>query len=244
VKLPISQRVRNANAAPVRSDRSYVLYWMIATRRPSYNFALDRAHAWARALDRPLVILEPLRVDYPFASDRFHRFIIDGMASNAAAFRRTPVLYHPYVEPAPGAGKGLLVRLAADAAVVVTDDYPCFFLPQAVASAAAQLSVAMEAVDSNGVLPLAGTDRAFTAASHFRRYLQKGLRDALKLCPSGTTVLSIAAAYARRAAIDGHTAMAGGSSVTTGGQSVRPRGAADRPHRSRGRAAWRLGRSR
>ena len=91
MKLPLTQRVRAANAAPVRSDGDYVLYWMIATRRPSFNFALDRAHDWARELKLPLVILEALRIDYPHASDRFHRFIIDGMASNAAAFSRSPV---------------------------------------------------------------------------------------------------------------------------------------------------------
>jgi deoxyribodipyrimidine photo-lyase len=157
---------------------------MIATRRPAFNFALDRAHAWARELELPLVILESLRIDYPYASDRFHRFIIDGMASNAASFSRSPVLYYPYVEPKPGAGRGLIDRLAADAAVVVTDDYPCFFLPQAVAATAARLPVAMEAVDSNGLLPLAAADRAFAAAAHYRRYMQKGLREALMLCPA------------------------------------------------------------
>ena len=37
---------------------------------------------------------------------------------------------HPYVEPAPGHGKGLLSALAENACVVVTDDFPCFFLPR------------------------------------------------------------------------------------------------------------------
>lgn len=184
MKLPITERVRLVNAAPVQSGREYVLYWMIATRRPSFNFALDRAHARARELGLPLVVLESLRVDYPYASDRFHRFIIDGMASNAAALSRSPVLYYPYVEPKPGAAKGLIDRLADDAAVVVTDDYPGFFLPQVVTATAARLPVAMEAVDSNGLMPLAGTDRAFTAAVHYRRYMQKGLREALRTLPA------------------------------------------------------------
>ena len=37
------------------------------------------------------------------------------------------------VEPEAGAGKGLLRALAARAALVVTDEFPCFFLPRMVA---------------------------------------------------------------------------------------------------------------
>ncbi len=45
-------RVRATNAAPLRTDGSYVLYWMIAARRARWNFALDRAVELARELDR------------------------------------------------------------------------------------------------------------------------------------------------------------------------------------------------
>src|SRR6187551_537666 len=95
-------RVRALNAAEVRSDGKYVLYWMIAARRTHDNFALDRAIEHAKRLGKPLLVLEALRVAYPFASDRFHRFVIDGMADNAAAFERAGVAYHAYVEPAAG----------------------------------------------------------------------------------------------------------------------------------------------
>ena len=49
------------------------------------SFALDRAVGWARELGKPLVILEALRVGYPWASDRLHRFVLDGMADNVSA---------------------------------------------------------------------------------------------------------------------------------------------------------------
>ena len=173
-KVP-AVRVRALSEAPVRADGSYVLYWMIAARRTRWNFALDHAVELARELDRPLIVLEALRVGYRWASDRFHSFVIDGMADNAAAFEGTGVLYHPYVEPAPGAGAGLLERLAADACVVVTDDYPAFFLPRMTAAAAQRLPVRLEAVDSNGILPMHATERVFARAYDFRRFLQREL---------------------------------------------------------------------
>jgi deoxyribodipyrimidine photo-lyase len=152
---------------------------MIAARRTRHSFALDRAIEHAKALGKPLVVLEPLRVGYRWASDRLHRFAIDGMAENQRRFAATPVLYHPYVEPEPGAGKGLVAALAARAAVVVTDDYPAFFLPRMVDAASAACPVRLERVDGNGLFPMRATARVFTTAASFRRELQKRLPEHL-----------------------------------------------------------------
>jgi len=165
--------VRAVNRAPLRESGKYVLYWMIAARRTHDNFALDRAIAHAKRLNRPLIVLEALRVAYPFASDRFHRFVLDGMAENASVFDKAGIAHHAYVEPTAGAGSGLLEALAKDAAIVVTDDFPCFFLPRMVAAAGKKLSVRLEAIDSNGVLPIRALDKACFRAFDFRRAVQR-----------------------------------------------------------------------
>ncbi len=183
-------RIQSCNAAPVRADGEYVLYWMTAFRRLGWNFALEHAAERARELGRPLVIFEPLRAGYPWASDRFHRFVLDGMAGHARRLAKSKVLYYPYVEPAPGQGRGLLEALAGRACLVVADDYPGFFLPKMVAAAASKLKVRMEKVDSNGLLPLRATDRVFTAAFHFRRFLQKTLPDHLADFPEENPLAS------------------------------------------------------
>jgi deoxyribodipyrimidine photo-lyase len=168
-------RVRAQNDAPVRSEGDFVLYWMIAHRRTSWNFSLQRAVEWAQELRRPLVILEALRCDYRWASDRLHRFVLEGMADSARRLQRASALYYPYVEPTPMADKGLLSALAALACLVITDDFPAFFLPQMVAAAARALPIRLEQVDSNGLLPLRAATRVFTTAYSFRRYLQENL---------------------------------------------------------------------
>jgi deoxyribodipyrimidine photo-lyase len=167
-------RLRDCNKAPTRASR-YVLYWMIATRRLTFSFALDRALEHSRELGKPLLIFEALRCGYQWASDRLHRFVIDGMADNAAGCKKAGVAYFPYVEPKAGAGSGLLEALAKDACVVVTDEYPCFFLPAMVAAAAKKLPVRLEAVDSCGLLPLRAANQVFSTAYAFRRFLQKTL---------------------------------------------------------------------
>jgi len=146
---------------------------MIASRRRHYNFALQHAAELAAALHRPLVVLEALRCDYRWASDRLHAFVLQGMADNAAAFAGTPVHYYPWVERMPHQGRGLLESLAADACLVVTDDSPAFFLPRMVAAASDRLRVPLLAVDSLGLLPLRATDAPFPTAHAFRRFLQR-----------------------------------------------------------------------
>ncbi len=167
-------RIRAANHAPVRAGR-WVLYWMIATRRTGSSWALQHAAHRARELGVPLLVLEALRVDYPWASTRLHRWVWEGMVDNHASLAGRAG-YHPYVEPRPGAGRGLLQALAADACLVVTDHFPTFFLPRMVASAASRLPVRLEVVDSNGVLPLAEVPRAFPTAAGFRRHVQRCAR--------------------------------------------------------------------
>jgi deoxyribodipyrimidine photo-lyase len=176
------------NGAPLRAGGDYVLHWMIAARRTRWNFALDRAVEYAQELGKPLVVLEALRVGHPWASDRLHRFVIDGMRVNAQRLAGAKALYYPYVEREAGQGSGLLEALAERACVVVTDDFPCFFLPRMVAAAAARLPVRVERVDSNGLLPLRATDRVFTTAYSFRRFLQGRLREHLDVAPTPTAL--------------------------------------------------------
>ena len=168
-------RIRPVNAAPVRPEGRYVLYWMVAARRVRHNFALQRAIEQARELGRPLVVFEALRCDHRWACARFHQFVLDGMRDTAAALDGTPAGYYPYVEPAPGAGRGLLDALAGEAALIVTDDFPAFFLPRMIAAAGARLPVRLEAVDGNGLLPLRATETAYPTAYAFRRVLQQRL---------------------------------------------------------------------
>lgn len=179
-----TERIRNANEAPPRPEREFVLYWMTASRRIDHNHAMDRAVEWAHQLGRPVLVFEALRCGYPFASDRIHAFVMEGMRDNQARLAGTPVGYFPYVEPAAGAGKGLLAALGSRACVVVTDDFPAFMLPRMTAAAARALDVRLEQVDSNGLYPMRLAPQEYTTAYLFRRYLQRHLGDWLTRGPA------------------------------------------------------------
>jgi len=176
-------RTRLLNDRPANRGGDYVLYWMSAARRVRYNFGLERAVELANELERPLLVFEAVRAGYRWASLRHHAFLLRGMHDNAAACAKAGVTYYPWVEPAPGAGKGLLAALAARACAVVADEWPCFFLPRATDAAAKACETRFELVDSIGLLPIRAAGSCFVRAYDFRRFLQRELAPHLESAP-------------------------------------------------------------
>ena len=128
-------------------------------------------------LARPLVVFEPLRVGYPWASDRLHAFVLQGMADNARAFARTPAALLPLrrgdarrgQRPARGARRERRRRRHRRRAGVLpaADDRR---------GRRRASTCALEAVDGNGLHPLRAVDRVFPTAFSYRAHLQKTLR--------------------------------------------------------------------
>lgn len=170
-KTPES-RIKQANRADINPDGNFILYWMIANRRPAWNFSLDRALEWSGKLGKPVLVVEALRCGHKWACDRFHSFVLDGMRANKREFANSDISYYPYVEPEQGMGKGLIEELSKSACIIVTDNFPSFFLPKMVKSAARQSKVRLELVDSNGLIPLSATQNAYPSAYAFRRFMQ------------------------------------------------------------------------
>src|SRR5690606_5797710 len=100
-------------------------YWMQITLRAHDNHALNFAIEQADALGVPVVVYHGLRHDYPWASDRLHTFILEGVRDLGAAFAARGIQYAFHLDdrdPAdPGDHLSPLVALAARSALVVTD---------------------------------------------------------------------------------------------------------------------------
>jgi deoxyribodipyrimidine photo-lyase len=169
-----AERIRVVNSAPLRGGGRFVAYWMTAQRRAGWNYGLERAVELARELGKPLAVVETLRCDGPYASDRLHAFAVQGMAENARRLRGR-ALYHPWLEPSPGDERQLLLALAEEACALVADDWPDPIEPDALDRVAGSLPVRVEAVDSCGILPFRLAARDFATAFLFRRYLQREL---------------------------------------------------------------------
>jgi deoxyribodipyrimidine photolyase len=87
------------------------------------NPALDVAIWAARTLDRPLFVYHALSERYPYASDRHHRFILEGARDVQAECGTRGLAYGFHLERPGHRGKHL-ETLASTAALVVTEDVP------------------------------------------------------------------------------------------------------------------------
>jgi len=168
-------RIRRLNDQPVCGDGKFVLYRMLAFRRLTWNFALQHAATWARSLGRPLVIFEEIPLDAPWASRRSLAFILDGVRDHLLATREMPVVYLPFLETEPGTAPALLEDLCRQACLMVEDDSPVDNTSRDPSEAARQAPCRVDAVDSNGLLPLQVSMQAYPTAYSFRRFLHRAL---------------------------------------------------------------------
>lgn len=178
--MRINERVVKLNDRSDAADAKYVLYWMQMYKRTSHNHALVWAIRKANELDLPLVVYEGLKYYYPWASDRFHAFILEGVAEKRQEFAKLGIKYVFYLQKDKRSPKQTVARLAKDAACIVTDDYPCFIIPDHNAAVAERSKIAVFAVDSNGIIPMNKFDKAEYAAYTIRPKINKLLPNYFK----------------------------------------------------------------
>lgn len=186
-----SYRKFERNDNQVNENGDYVLYWMQINRRFHYNYALDYAVAWANKLNKPLLIYEALTVDYPWASDRFHSFILEGMKENFEEAKKEKVNLFSYAEPKSEAGKGLFYTLADKACCVISDEYPVFIIRQHNERVAGKIDVPYTTIDSNGIIPLGVTDKDPYSAYLFRKIMQKHFKEGYSNPPNENPLLDL-----------------------------------------------------
>lgn len=160
-------RVTKLNDAQENTKGRYVLYWMQMFKRASHNYALNFAIDMANKKRLPVVVYEGLKYYYPWACDRFHTFILEGVAEKYAEFSERGIRYVFYLQRNKHDPKNTVSRLAKEAALLVTDDYPCFIVPEHNARIA-ELNLPVYAVDANGMAPLSALPKEEYAAYTIR----------------------------------------------------------------------------
>lgn len=173
-----SHRIFKKNNNEPNTDGDYVLYWMQINRRFQYNYALEYAVAWANKLGKPLLIYEGISIEYQWASDRFHAFLMEGMQENLSFSREKNLNYYSFIEPKVRAGKGLFYSLAEKACTVITDEFPVFIIKKHNEYVSKNINIPYVAVDSNGLIPLGITEKDPYSAYLFRKVMQKHFKEA------------------------------------------------------------------
>jgi deoxyribodipyrimidine photo-lyase len=174
--MDLSSRVTQLNHTKVNTKGRYVLYWMQMFKRASHNYALNFAIKMANERRLPLVVYEGLKFYYPWASDRIHTFILEGVAEKQAEFSKRGIRYVFYLQRNERDPRHTVAKLAREAAQLVTDDYPCFIIPEH-NERIAQLKLPVYTVDANGMVPLSALPKEEYAAYTIRPKINRLLPD-------------------------------------------------------------------
>ena len=184
--MRINERVIQLNDKPVNTNARYVLYWMQMYKRVDNNHSLIYAIRRANELKMPLVVYEGLKYYYPWASDRLHTFILEGVEEKRREFERLGIRYVFYLQKDADSPKQTVANLAKYAAFIVTDDFPCFIIPEHNRRIAERANIPVFAVDSNGIIPMSKFDKEEYAAYTIRPKINKLIDRYLKPLPNET----------------------------------------------------------
>jgi len=110
------ERIQRLNEEPIRGG-TYVLYWMQASQRTTFNHALEHAIDRANELRLPVVVGFGLTDDYPDSNARHYAFMLQGLSDVSATCAKRGLAF----VIRKGSPDKIAVQLAADAALVVCD---------------------------------------------------------------------------------------------------------------------------
>jgi deoxyribodipyrimidine photo-lyase len=180
VRDQLSQRTVPLNEKRLQPEGDFILYWMQSTQRLEDNWALRMATVEADRVGKPLLIYQGLDPSYEYASARFHTFIIQGARELARRAESLGLSYRFAMRRRRDDDRRVLDRLAARAALVVTDQFPTAGVAERSQRLADRVNCRVLAVDSVGVVPAASFHKEEYAARTIRPKIAKLLEHVLE----------------------------------------------------------------
>jgi deoxyribodipyrimidine photo-lyase len=171
----LDKRVRALNDQPIRQGGRYILYWCRWNRRVESNHALLYAAEMANRMNLPLVCYERLSCAYPTACNRFHTFVLEGVAEMQAGLRKLGAGYIFQLPRRKTTTDARVRAVIGGAAAVVTDD--CL-------RATPRLDVQLHAVDSSCIVPMSQIPQRSYAAYSIRPKIHRMLPEFLRPVPA------------------------------------------------------------
>ncbi len=150
-----------------KSPGEFVLYWMHNALRAHENPALDVAICLARQNGLPLLVYHGLSEDYPYASDRYHAFILQGHRDVQRELAERGIVAYFHLQQ-PGDRGPHLRTLTRQAAVLVTEEMPVQPLAGWMERLASRTDTPIALVDASCVLPIPLVKKAYTRAFQYR----------------------------------------------------------------------------
>jgi len=176
----MDERVRKLNDRAAPRGAKYVLYWAQAARRADANHGLAFAIELADERRLPVLFYDELSCSYPYANDRLHTFALEGVPETQQRLTELGIGYIFYLRRTASDPGDVPMRLATDAAAVVTDDFPSYRVRWRNQQFPQQSEIPYYVVDSSCVVPMGRYSKREYAAYTIRPKIHKVLSQYLR----------------------------------------------------------------
>ncbi len=165
----LGDRIRPLNDKPLHTPARYVLCWTQQVLRAVQNPLIDAAQSLGNALGLPVLVYHGMSQHYPHASDRLHWMLLGGSRDLQRDRRQRGVRVVSHLVQPGRVEKGLVYRLAEDAAAVVLEDHPTFVARWQSQSLARGTDRAVFAVDGARLVPTRVLPDGIRSTKGFRK---------------------------------------------------------------------------
>ncbi|MEC7985331.1 MAG: FAD-dependent oxidoreductase [Myxococcota bacterium] len=164
--------------------RSFVLYWTMQAVRGHENPALNTAVHIANQLSIPVLVYQCLSYQHPFASDRRHRFVLEGARDLQMELEHRNIGYT--FELAAHQPQNVNVQILGNmSSFIIVEDFPTPTIRQWQHQLTQSTDVPIWKVDASCIIPMSLSTEAYTQPFRFHekfklqkeRYLTQNLLD-------------------------------------------------------------------
>jgi len=164
----LRSRAVSLNDHGLHLPADYVLVWLQQTLRGKDHPTIDAGVEVANSLGLSVLVYHGLGDDYPYASDRLHRFILGASREMSATLARRGITCVQHVVRPTVQVRGLVYKLAENAACVFVDRHATFVGKLQADRFAAKVSRAVFAVDATRLVPHDALPAGLEATRDFR----------------------------------------------------------------------------
>ena len=168
----LQARIHPLNDRPLRdgqSGASFVLCWVQQALRAEQNPLIELAIRIGNACGLPVLVYHGMSQRYPLASDRLHWMLLGGSRDVARGCAARGLRMVSHVVRPGHVEKGLVYRLASQAAAVVCEDHPTFVASWQSRALAAGADVAVLGVDAARLVPYRTLPTGLRTTPAFRK---------------------------------------------------------------------------
>ena len=149
----LKERIKKYKYSSRKKSGDYVLYWLKQGFRTQDNYALSFAKYLSQEYQKPLLICYQIENDYPYASDRFYKFILESCCSLANELKDENLELILFVQK-NRADDREINNLFQKAHTVITDEIPLKYHKDKNLEALKNLNANFFTVDNHCLVPM------------------------------------------------------------------------------------------